>query len=57
NHGSALQHQLIVEAYIISEQAAGCYSQGFSPSQLKGIIGPFCTSPLNVIPKLNSTKF
>jgi len=57
NHRSALDHPHIIDAYIASEQSAGRYSNGFTPSELEALIGPFCTAPLGVIPKPNSTKF
>jgi len=57
NHRSALDHPHIIDAYIASKQSAGRYSSGFTPSELEALIGPFCTSPLGVIPKPNSNKF
>jgi hypothetical protein len=43
--------------YIAAEQAAGRYSEAFPPSNLERIIGPFCTSPLGLVPKPGSSKF
>lgn len=39
------------------KQAAGCYSIGYSPTDLECIIGPFRTSPLGLVPKPHSNKF
>ncbi|KAG1798042.1 uncharacterized protein F5891DRAFT_962975, partial [Suillus fuscotomentosus] len=46
NHQSSLLNPSIIDAYIISEQAAGRYSRGFTPAELEQLIGPFRTSPL-----------
>ncbi|KAI0073628.1 hypothetical protein K474DRAFT_1582326, partial [Panus rudis PR-1116 ss-1] len=46
-----------IDSYIASEQAAGRYSEGFDPSALEAIIGPFRTSPLGLVPKPHSDKF
>lgn len=40
-----------------SEQAAGRYSQPYTPSELEALIGPFRTSPIGLTPKPNSSKF
>ncbi|KAG1718740.1 hypothetical protein EDB19DRAFT_1597006, partial [Suillus lakei] len=57
NHASSLLNPSIIDAYILSEQAAGRYSIGFSPSDLEHLIGPFRTSPLGLVPKPHSTRF
>ncbi|KAG1842903.1 hypothetical protein C8R48DRAFT_541102, partial [Suillus tomentosus] len=57
NHASSLLNPSVIDAYITSEQAAGRYSTGFSPSELELLIGPFRTSPLGLVPKPNSSKF
>lgn len=45
-----------IDSYIAQEQAAGRYSSGFDPGVLEHIIGPFCTSPLGLVPKPGSSK-
>ncbi|KIK35656.1 hypothetical protein CY34DRAFT_35791, partial [Suillus luteus UH-Slu-Lm8-n1] len=57
NHLSSLLNPSIIDAYILSEQAAGRYSSGFSPADLELLIGPFRTSPLGLVPKPHSNKF
>ncbi|KAG1758671.1 hypothetical protein EDD22DRAFT_783609, partial [Suillus occidentalis] len=46
NHSSSLLNPSVIDTYILSEQAAGRYSAGFTPSDLELLIGPFHTSPL-----------
>jgi hypothetical protein len=46
-----------ISGYIAGEVESGCYSQGFYPSKLEQLIGPFHTSPIGLVPKLNSNKF
>ncbi|KAG2340315.1 hypothetical protein BDR05DRAFT_890214, partial [Suillus weaverae] len=57
NHSSSLYNPSVIDAYILSEQAAGRYSTGFSPADLEHLIGPFRTSPLGLVPKPHSSKF
>ncbi|KAG1872300.1 hypothetical protein DFJ58DRAFT_652246 [Suillus subalutaceus] len=57
NHTSSQLNSSFIDFYIISEQAAGHYSQGFDPHELKQIIGPFLSSPLSLVPKPHSNKF
>ncbi|KAG2748158.1 hypothetical protein P692DRAFT_20676221, partial [Suillus brevipes Sb2] len=57
NHASSQLNIDIIDQYIISEQNAGRYSRAFSIPGLESLIGPFCTSPLGLIPKPHSTKF
>lgn len=57
NHASSLLNPSIIDSYILSEQAAGRYSVGFTPSELEHLIGPFRTSPLGLVPKPHSNKF
>ena len=57
NHRSASLDEAFIDNYIISEQAAGRYSQAFDPDDLEGIIGYFRTSPLGLVPKPNSESF
>ncbi|KAG2039820.1 hypothetical protein BDR03DRAFT_823524, partial [Suillus americanus] len=57
NHASSLLQPSIIDDYIISEQAAGRYSIGYSPADLEHLIGPFHTSPLGLVPKPHSNKF
>ena len=40
-----------ISSYIQSEMAAGRYPSGFTRSELEEVIGPFCTSPLGLVPK------
>ena len=46
-----------IGSYILSEQLANHYSQAYSPSELKSLIGPFYTSPLGLVLKPHSTIF
>ena len=57
NHQSSLLNPSVIDSYILSEQAVGRYSPGFSPIELERLIGPFCTSPLGLVPKPHSDKF
>ena len=57
NHNSALKNIDFLLDYIDTEVRKHRYSGPFSPSHLERIIGPFCTSPLGVIPKPGSSKF
>ena len=41
----------------MSEQLAGHYSKGFTPEELKQLIGPFRTSPLGLVLKPNADTF
>ncbi|KAG0691495.1 hypothetical protein DFH29DRAFT_819527, partial [Suillus ampliporus] len=51
NHSSSLLNPSIIDSYILSEQAAGRYSIGFSPADLEQLIGTFRTYPLGLVPK------
>jgi len=51
NHTSSALDPNFISSYIQSEMAAGRYSRGFSQSELEGLIGPFCTSPLGLVRK------
>ncbi|OAX30680.1 hypothetical protein K503DRAFT_664667, partial [Rhizopogon vinicolor AM-OR11-026] len=57
NHTSSQLNPTFIDSYIASEQAAGRYSHGYTPSELEQIIGPFQSSPLGLVPKLHSNKF
>jgi len=57
NHASSLLSPSFIDSYITSEQAAGCYSRGYTPDELERIIGPFISSPLGLVPKPHSNKF
>ena len=54
NHRSSRLDPAFINNYIAQEQAAGRYSQAFSPETLEALIGPFRTSPLGLIPKPHS---
>ena len=51
NHSSSTLAPDFISSYIQSEVAAGRYSRGYSQSELEKLIGPFCTSPLGLVPK------
>jgi hypothetical protein len=51
NHGSSELDPSFIDAYIAKEQAAGRYSEAFSPDELESAIGPFITSPFGLVPK------
>ena len=51
NRSSASLDPEFISSYIQSEMAAGRYSRGYSQSELEKLIGPFCTSPLGLVPK------
>ena len=57
NHSSSDLDPAFIDLYILSAQLANCYSQAYSPSELKSLIGPFHTSPLGLVPKPHSTIF
>ncbi|KAF8573542.1 hypothetical protein K439DRAFT_1375040, partial [Ramaria rubella] len=57
NHNSSNLDPPFLDSYIASEQTAGRYSQAYSLSDLELLIGPFCTSPLGLVPKPHSDKF
>lgn len=57
NHSSCQLDPEFITSYIADEQAAGCYSQAFHLEELKQIIGPFCTSPLGLVPKPHTDIF
>lgn len=56
NHASSLLDPKFICSYIASEQAAGRYSEAYTPDALESIIGPFRTSPLGLVPKPLSNK-
>lgn len=56
NHASSLLDPDFISSYIASEQAAGRYSEAYTPDALESIIGPFRTSPLGLVPKPHSSK-
>lgn len=56
NHSSSRLDPSFISTYIADEQAAGRYSEAFSPSELEARIGHFITSPLGLVPKPNSSK-
>lgn len=51
NHTSALLDPEFISSYIAGEQLTSRYSQPFKPAELGAVIGPFCTSPLGLVPK------
>jgi hypothetical protein len=57
NHASSDLDPSFISSYIAAEQSAGHYSRGFLPSELETIIGPFCTSPVGLVPKPHSVFF
>jgi len=57
NHASSRLSPDFISSYMESEQAAGRYSQPYTPSELEALIGPFRTSPIGLTPKPNSSKF
>lgn len=57
NHSLSKFDPAFIDVYIFSEQSANHYSQAYTPSDLKELIGPFCTSPLRLVPKLHSDLF
>ena len=57
NHSSSNLDPAFIDSYILSEQLTNHYSQAYSPSELKSLIGPFHTSPLGLVPKPHSTIF
>lgn len=56
NHSSSSRDESFIDAYILQEQAAGRYSEGYPASALEALIGPFRTSPLGLVPKPHSDK-
>ena len=57
NHSSSQLDPDFITAYIFGEQEAGCYSEAFQPEDLEQLIGPFCTSPLGLVPKPHTDTF
>ncbi|KAG1891933.1 uncharacterized protein F5891DRAFT_1197230 [Suillus fuscotomentosus] len=57
NHTSSQLDPSFIDLYIASEQATGCYSQGYTPHELELLIGPFQSLPLGLVPKPHSSKF
>jgi hypothetical protein len=56
NLASSLLDPDFISSYIASKQAAGCYSDAYTPDALESVIGPFQTSPLGLVPKLHLSK-
>ena len=57
NHCLAIDHTDFILDYVQAEIKEGRYSGPFDPEFLEHHIGPFCSSPLGVIPKPDSSKF
>jgi len=57
NHASSRIDPEFISSYIENEEAIGRYSRAFAPKVLEGIIGPFRTSPIGLVPKPGSSKF
>lgn len=51
NHSSSSLDSDFISSYIQAEEAAGRYSSAFSKLELEALIGPFCSSPLGLVPK------
>ncbi|KAF5371897.1 hypothetical protein D9757_010604 [Collybiopsis confluens] len=57
-HGVAYGFDVgFISDYITQEQAAGRFSQSYTPDELQALIGPFRTSPLGLVPKAGSDSF
>jgi hypothetical protein len=56
NHNSAISYPLHVLSHIHNKLLQHRYSGPFSCSCLKSLIGPFCTFPLETVPKVGSTS-
>jgi hypothetical protein len=57
NHKSVEVDPRFVDEYIAGELAAQRYSGPYDPAHLEQLIGPFCTSPLGLVPKQGSSTF
>lgn len=57
NHQSATSHPDVIIKHLMKELQAGRYSGPFNPSDLEHVIGPFCASPLGVVPKAGDNDF
>jgi len=57
NHSSSNLNPLFISSYLVSEEAISCYSRVYSPEELESLISLFCTSPIRLVPKPNSSKF
>ena len=57
NHASSQLDPDFITLYIAEEQAIGRYSAAFHPEDLERLIGPFCTSPLGLVPKPHTDTF
>lgn len=55
-YSSSNLEPVFIDSYIAGEEAAGRYSQAFSPDELEALIGHFVTSVLELVPKPNSSK-
>jgi hypothetical protein len=53
NHKSARDHTSVIDESISNELKAGRYKGPFSQSEREGILGPFISHPLGVVPKSN----
>ena len=56
NHAFSNLDPFFISSYIATKQSAGHYSDGFLPSELESVIGPFCISPMGLVPKPHSNK-
>lgn len=57
NHQSATSHPDTIAKHLIKELKAGRYCGPFNPSDLEHVMGPFCASPLGLIPKSGNDDF
>lgn len=57
NHKSSLDNPEALQLHIHTELSARRYSGPFHPSRLESLIGPFCTSPMGIIPKTTPGTF
>jgi hypothetical protein len=56
NHAFATSAPAAVLKYIHKQLTLGHYSGPYTRNSLESLIGPFCTSPLGVIPKSNGSE-
>lgn len=57
NHASSRLDTSFISSYILGERTARRYSEPFEPAELKALIGPFCMSPLGLVPKPHTGSF
>ncbi|PPQ90028.1 hypothetical protein CVT25_000800 [Psilocybe cyanescens] len=56
NHTSTIEHHEVILLYLCSKQELGRMSGPFSHSEVEGFLhGPFCSSPLHVVPKATAS--